>query len=381
MLSKDGQHRTHPMHHAPQLWPMTTILHVISGLGLGGAERALTELAIGLRKRGYVQHVLSLRGRGHHAEQLEAAGIPVDDANVGSIAQAGAAVRAGRKLVGRLAPDIIQGWMYHGNLAAAAMHLFTGGRKRRRLIWNIRASNMDARYAKIIFAGRLLSRLPDTIVTNSKAGAEFHASRGFPAQRMIVIPNGINTQKYRPDPIARAQVRAELGLNDRVIAIHVARVDPMKDQAAFLEAMAELPGIVGLMIGAGTETLGCPRNVRALGARSDTARYYAAADLVVSSSAFGEGFSNAIAEGMSAGLVPVATDVGDAAHIIGGTGQIVAPESPPELAAAIKQEAAMPLEQRRKRGLEARARIESLFAQARAIEAYAQLYENRRRTD
>ncbi len=56
---------------------------------------------------------------------------------------------------------------------------------------------------------------------------------------------------------------------------------------------------------------------------------YPIADIVVSSSAFGEGFSNAVAEGMSAGLIPVATDVGDTMRIIGDTGHLVPPATLP----------------------------------------------------
>ena len=166
----------------------------------------------------------------------------------------------------RLQPDIIQGWMYHGDLAAMAAHLVAHGRLRRRLCWNIRASNVeDARYTKLIRTCGWLSGWPDVIVANSEAGAKFHTAHGYRPRRIVVIPNGIDTDKFRPDPIARAMLRAELGLGDQVVAVHVARVDPMKDHATFLSAMTSLPGISGLLVGAGTESLVCPANVRALG--------------------------------------------------------------------------------------------------------------------
>ena len=212
-------------------------------------------------------------------------------------------------------------------------------------------------------------------MANSEAGAKFHIAHGYRPRRMVVIPNGIDTDKFRPDPIARAMLRAELGLGEQVVAVHVARVDPMKDHLTFLSAMTSLPGISGLLVGAGTESLVCPSNVRALGVRRDIERVYAAADLVVSSSAFGEGFSNVLAEGMSTGLVPVATDVGDAARILGPTGHILAPRNSAALAAAIKAEAAFTPDRRRDRGLQARARIVGPFARERAIAAYGRLYQ------
>ena len=351
-------------------------MHVISGLGLGGAERMLTETAIGLHQRGLAQHVVSLRGRGHYADQLESAGLSVSAFDVASVSQALSAFGPLRQAVRRFAPDVIQGWMYHGDLAATVIHVVAGGGPRRRLFWNIRASNMDdARYARVIRAGAWLSKWPEAMVANSLAGVAYHAAHGYRPRRVVVIPNGIDTDRFRPDPIARSELRVPFGLGDKVVVVHVARVDPMKDHATFLAAMAGLPDISGLLIGAGTETLDCPPNVRALGPQSHPERFYAAADVVVSSSAFGEGFSNALAEGMSAGLLPIATDVGDAARIIGVSGQIVVPRDPSALAAAIKSAAALSAEQRRIRGVDARARIVGSFAQAQAIDAYARLYQ------
>lgn len=355
---------------------MTTILHVISGLGLGGAERMLAETAIGLQRRQFSQHVVSLRGRGQYADVLELEGIAVSTVDIVSIPQAVQAVWQLRRIVSRIRPDIIQGWMYHGNLAAIAAHVFSHGRSRRRLCWNIRASNLDdLRYHWLIRACGWLSGWPDVVVANSDAGAKFHATHGYHPRRMVVIPNSVDTAKFCSDAIARSAMRGELGLGDKVVAIHVARVDPMKDHATFLAAMASLPEVYGILVGAGTEALECPPNVQALGVRYDIERCYACADVVVSSSAFGEGFSNALAEGMSACLVPVATDVGDAALIVGQSGHVVAPRDPAALAAAIKIEADLLPEQRRDRGLQARTHIVSSFALARAIDAYCQIYQ------
>jgi glycosyltransferase involved in cell wall biosynthesis len=343
---------------------VTAVLHIISGLGLGGAERQLVEVTTGLQRRGLTQQVVSLRGRGHYAAELEAAGIPVNT------------VRCAL-------PDIIQGWMYHGDLAATALHLALPGRTHRRLFWNVRASNMDsARYGALLRLHRWFSRWPDTVIVNSEAGARAH---GYP--NTVVIRNGIDTDRFCPDPIARACLRCWLGLGDEVVALHVARVDQMKDHATFLAAMSRLPGIKGLLVGAGTTDLTCPPNVRALGVRHDVEKVYAAADIVVSSSAFGEGFSNALAEGMSCGLVPVATDVGAAALIVGDTGLLVRPRNPVALADAVEAARSLLVRPRNPvalagaveaarsySGLRARRRIVKLFGRDRAIYTYARLY-------
>jgi glycosyltransferase involved in cell wall biosynthesis len=147
----------------------------------------------------------------------------------------------------------------------------------------------------------------------------------------------------------------------------------MKDHASFLKAMQSLPQMQAFLVGAGTETLALPGNVRALGLRTDVERLYRCADIVVSSSAFAEGFSNVLAEGMSSGLVPVATDVGDARLIVGDTGQVVPVRDPDALAKAIAAEAACPDRDARK--ARARARMVENFTLERAVERFAQLYE------
>lgn len=97
------------------------------------------------------------------------------------------------------------------------------------------------------------------------------------------------------------------------------------------------------------------------------ARLLNAADLFVSSSAFGEGFSTVIAEAMSAGLPVVATGVGDARRILGDTGIVVPPRDPEALAAAVKRLADEPDAARAARGRAARERIGSQFSLRQAI--------------
>jgi glycosyltransferase involved in cell wall biosynthesis len=148
----------------------------------------------------------------------------------------------------------------------------------------------------------------------------------------------------------------------------------MKDHASFLAAMRALPNHNALLVGSGTETLPLPPNVRALGPRADPERLYPAADIVVSSSAFGEGFSNTIAEGMSSGLVPVATDVGDTSLIVGTTGKIVPPRDPVALAEGLAEMASLAPHDRQKRGQAAREHILRSFGLSKAVETFERAY-------
>jgi len=353
---------------------VTGVLHVITGLGSGGAETMLAQVAIALQDQGLEQHVVSLTGGGDHADALRDAGVAVTALNVGSAVSLPFGLARLAWLARRERPRVIQGWMYHGNVAAAAVH--AASRRPTKLMWNIRASNMDeARYGRIIRWNARLSRRPDIVLTNSHASLDFHYERGLKPRMIMVVHNGIDTGKYRPDDNQRAAMRKELGIrDDAVVAAMVARVDPMKDHALFLEALAETPEVTGLLVGAGTEELSLPENAIALGLRHDVERVHNAADLIVSSSAYGEGFSNALAEGMSAGLIPVATDVGDAKLIVGDTGRIVPPSSAEMLSAAMAAEAALPRSARRNRGLAARQRVLDNYTLKKAVQTYAGLY-------
>jgi glycosyltransferase involved in cell wall biosynthesis len=357
---------------------MIHTLHVISGLGTGGAEAMLVQVTSALQRRGLVQHVVSLKPGPHNADLMRRNGVAVEELGLEGPLAFPRALWTLRRIVERTRPEVIQGWMYHGNVMSALGHLLTTGRGGRRLWWNLRASNVDfERYGRIVRLNALLSSLPDLIVANSGAGATFHLQHGFRPRRMEILPNGIDTERFKPDSAVRAKLRAQLGISaDRPLAIHVARVDPMKDHGAFISAMGQLPDVAGLMVGAGTEQFELPPNVQALGLRLDIPQLYACADIVVSTSAFAEGFSNVIAEGMSAGLVPVATDVGDARLIVGEVGQIVEPRSPAQLVDAIRAVAGLPLPDLRDQGLRARRRIVENFTLAQAVETFSKLHSD-----
>jgi glycosyltransferase involved in cell wall biosynthesis len=324
--------------------------------------------------------IVSLRPGVSYVDELRAAGVAVVELDFGTMGGIVAGLRRLARLIAETRPDIVQGWMYHGDLAALVALAMSGRRRQTRLIWSIRCSALDLnRYGvglrAVVNACTLLSRRPDLVTANSAAGLASHLHIGYRPRRAEVTLNGIDVDEFKPDAAARRAVRTELGIpDDAIVLAHVARVDQMKDHGSFLAAMAELPELHALLIGAGTENLPASRNIFRLGRRHDVARLTAAADFVVSSSSFGEGFSNALAEGMACGLPAIATDVGDAALIVGDHGLIVPPGKPVALAAAIRTLAREPAEAHAERRARARARIVENFAMSRAVARYAALY-------
>jgi glycosyltransferase involved in cell wall biosynthesis len=216
---------------------------------------------------------------------------------------------------------------------------------------------------------------PDAVVANSFAGRDVHRELGYAPRAFPVIPNGIDTGQFQPNPTARTRIRKELGVADgQTLVIHVARVDAMKDHDSLIAVARALPKMSFLAVGDGTQELAGPPNFRGIGKRRNVSALYAAADQLLSTSAFGEGFSNVIAEAMSSGLPVVATDVGDARRIIGDAGDVVPPRRPDAMIAAVARIAAEPALQREARALAGRQRIETNFSLARAVSAFDALH-------
>lgn len=356
------------------------VFHVITGLDTGGAERTLSALVTAERPRRPEQHVVSLLPDGVLASRLRDAGIPVRDLGMTRGRPSLAAVWRLVRLLRTLQPDVVQSWMYHADLMATAAWRLSGRMRATRLYWGVRCSDMDAsRYGRSFRIVRAAcarwSALPTAVVANSDAGRAWHRRLGYRPQSFQVIPNGIDTDRFRPDPAARQALRAELGLvAAEPLLIHVARVDPMKDHATLIGALDRLHGVVALAVGTGTEALPSHPRLHRLGLRTDTPRLFAAADAVVSTSAFGEGFSNVIAEGMAAGLPAVATDVGDARIIVGDCGAVVPPRQPAALADAVQALLALPAEERTALGRRARERIVGRFSLQRMVAAFDALH-------
>jgi glycosyltransferase involved in cell wall biosynthesis len=352
------------------------LLYVTTGLGMGGAETMLLQLASRLHERGHRQRVVSMTGPGTIGRMLQDRGIAVTNLTMQSLTGLASGFMALRQIIARESPVVILGWIYHGYLSALAAQRTCLTRPR--LYWGLRATLVtDGRYDRVIAWNARLSGLADAIVANSEAGRWEHIARGFRQQRMTVIPNGIDVDRFRPDPEARATLRAGWGIGeDEPVIVHVARADPMKDHVGFLAAVKAVPQAKAFLVGLGTEQLSLPPNARALGMREDVERLYAAADIVVSSSAYGEGFSNVVAEGMSVGLVPVATDVGDARAILGEVGRIVPPRDPEAMTRALREFADLPRAAREEIGRQARRRIMAEFSIDTAVSRFETLYCN-----
>ena len=295
-----------------------------------------------------------------------------------------------------LRPDLVQGWLLQGNLAATVGASL--GCPRTPVLWNVRwtlydvASERLSTRALLRLSGRL-ARHPRRIIFNSQIAVAQHAAIGYPSGRARVIPNGFDAEHFRPNPAARAAVRRELGIPAGAAVVGmVARYHPMKDHAMSLRAAAHLVGrrtdavfvYAGRGVDAGNEELerlitasGLAGRVRLLGERQDVARLYASFDVYwMSSTARGiaEGFPNAIAEAMACGVPCVVTDIGDAPAIIGQTGRVVPSRDWRAFGDATAELLDAGPATLRALGQEARTRIERDFSLGAMAAAYDALY-------
>jgi glycosyltransferase involved in cell wall biosynthesis len=356
------------------------VLHIVPDLSMGGAEQMLTRLVTAPRDAPVRCAVVQILSDDTLADTIRAAGVPVYSMQLQRMLALPAAVTRLVALIRRLRPRAIQSWMYYADLLALAALEVSGCRQSTRLYWGVRCSQVDfSQYRRMLrwtvsTCGSLSGR-PDAIVANSFAGREIHRRLGYLHPAFYVIPNGIDTDHFRFDPRGRERLRAELAIErEATVAIHVGRIDPLKDHKMLLAVAEAVPELRFLAVGAGTETLAGARNLRGLGLRRDVPQLLSAADVFVLTSRFGEGFPNALAEAMATSLPVVTTDVGDARRIVGDTGTAVAPGDRLAMVAALKHLAQADLGSRRKQGDRCRARIVSEFSLRSCVAAFDSLH-------
>lgn len=345
-----------------------SIVLLLRSLNIGGAQRQAANLARALHLNGENVTVVSFYDGGELQSDLQAAGVPV--LAVGKRGRWDVVGFGWRllRVLRRVRPHVIYAFLVEPSVTALLMKPLLG---RPRVVWGVRASDMDLTqygwFPRWMF--RLscwLARFADLVVVNSAAGVAYHAARGYPRDKMVLIPNGIDVDRFKPDPVARRRVRSEwrLPAGSRVVGI-VGRLDPMKDHSTMLAALALLvptrPDLFLVVVGDGpgkyrsnltalAQRLGVDHRVIWAGSSHDMASVYNGFDICCLSSSFGEGFPNVLGEAMACEIPCVATDVGDATRILDGYGVIVPLGNPQELANGIARVFAEDDPERRRRG-------------------------------
>jgi glycosyltransferase involved in cell wall biosynthesis len=365
--------------------------HIITGLDIGGAELMLSNLA----RRGvrYRHSVTSLSSGGRIIGDLLAHGVGVTEMGMKRELKAWRSVNQLACQLKQQSPALVQTWLYHADLVGGLAARRTGVP----VVWNLRQTDVGRGAQKwstavIVRLCALLSNsLPYRIVCGSHAARKAHCKMGFSERRMLVISNGVDTNLFKYDKASRQEVRSELGVTEDTFLIgRIGRYHPQKDYKGFIEAAGRMAGssrnLCFLLAGENVdwdnqelvdwiEAKGLSSSFRLLGARRDVSRILSGLDLFVSSSIFGEGFPNVIAEAMACEVPSIATDVGDSAEIIGRPRHIVAAGDYASLASAATYIQHLPLATRRQLGRESRERVAKRYSMGAMIESYEDLYD------
>lgn len=369
------------------------VLHVITGLGDGGAESILVRLC--LFKQDVEHVVVSLTKGGKYGPILERAGIQVYYLGMKPGWPSLSRFLKLIQLIRQVRPDVVQTWMYHADLLGGLAARFSGVQ---RVFWGIHHSSLEIGKSKRVtmlvakLCAYLSGLVPKSIVCCAKKGLDVHVDIGYRKEKMLVIPNGYNLAEYKPDNEARFSVRKEFCVKDDEFFLGmVARFDPLKDHHNLLRALfylKERKYFKCLLVGKNVvpdnqelvvmiESLGLRENIILAGQRTDIPDIMNALDLHVLSSC-SEAFPNVLAEAMACGTYCVATDVGDASLIVGDTGWVVPASDSIELSKSLVQ-ALQSLDDRacrHKRSAAARQRVQDNFSIERMVSNYHQVWQS-----
>jgi glycosyltransferase involved in cell wall biosynthesis len=330
------------------------ILFLARQLNIGGAERQLVTLANDLAARGYEVVIASYYPGGALSKKLDSGRVRLISLGKRSRWDLPYLYVRLIRVMRQERPDVLHGWMLTQNIIATPLRLF---HRKVRLFWCVRSSNREmvlSRFENLQeWLQFRLSRFADCIVVNSIAGLEHVVAKGISREKMLHIPNGIDTKVFYPDDAERKSLRAEWGISDSVKVVgQVARFDPVKNHPLFLKAAAKIaserPDVCFVCVGHGpacyleelqalTRALGIESKVRWIQAHSDTRKVYNALDVFCSSS-LSEGFPNVIGEAMACGRRCVVTDVGDSRFVVGETGVVVRSDDVEDLIAGLRQQ-------------------------------------------
>ena len=372
---------------------MKSLCIIITGLSTGGAEFMLLKLLQNLNRNRFQLRVISLTSRGEIGARIEALGIKVHALGMQSGALHPFKFIQLVRLLRYSKPDVVHTWMYHADLLGGLAAKLAGIKI---IVWGIRQGNLDPEQNKrstlwiMRICSIISSLLPERILTCSERAKVIHVAVGYREDKMVLIPNGFDLERFCPNPAARGAVREELGLApDTPLVGLIARADPQKNHRGFLEAaarvLAALPQVHFVFAGTGVDAnnrvlmasidrLGLRGHCHLLGRRDDVPRLMAALDLLASSS-LGEAFPNVLGEAMACGVPCVVTDVGDSAEIVGETGRVVTPGDMAGLAAHLVELLHWPAGRRAQLGERARERVRARYAISDVARRYEAFYE------
>lgn len=323
------------------------ILYVITGLGQGGAERVVCDLADEMYARGNDIKIAYLTGdiltRPIHKE------IELIKINLNSIISFPVAYLVLSRIIRNYNPDIVHAHMIHANLLTRLIRLTT---PIRRLVCTAHSANEGGRFRMLFY--RITHNLSDVTTNVSNFASNAYIEKmAVPRNDIITVYNGINFNKFKYDELAKKNIQIEFDINSETqILLAVGRFHSAKNYFNLINAFKILKEKYSkhfclLIVGDGELRpqlekliidLDLIADIFLLGRRSDIAKLMSACDVFVLSSDY-EGLPTVLIEALACQAHVVSTDVSGAREIIENFGSIVEIKNPQALAQAIYERA------------------------------------------
>ena len=371
------------------------LLVVTESLGVGGTETHLIRTLPHLADSGWRVTVFCLTERGERADELEAADVEIVSSPrlaeskrspLRYPAHVAVAMQALYRLIRRWRPAVAHFYLPGPYLVGAPVAL--AARVPIKLMSRRSLSDYQRRWPLVARLEGQLHRRMDAVIGNSQAVVRDLIEEGIPRSKIRLIYNGVGISSMLP---VRGEARRELDLDDNVlVGVMVANLIPYKGHRDLIQGLAHVEPHLSspwriLLVGKDSgirselESLaaehGVGHRLQFLGERFDISRILAASDFGLLTPNGNEGFSNAILEGMAAGLAMIVTDVGGNAEAVldAETGFVVPPRDPQAIARAILQIATAP-GLRARFGAAGRRRVETNFSIERSVKAHLEVY-------
>jgi glycosyltransferase involved in cell wall biosynthesis len=359
-------------------------IYVLNSIGTGGTERQVLALADRMRARGHVVALMVLlpASAGDLETSLDVIHLDITKKVWGLFR----AQRRASQFVRDFKPDLLHSHNFLGNILARLLRL----RHREPCLVSTIHNVYEGGWHRML-SYRLSDPLAKRTTAVSRAVAErYTRNHAVPVSKCIVITNGIDVDRFTPDPQRRAEIRAQMGVSSEFIWMSAGRIVPAKDYPNLLHAFARVHAaypaaqlwIAGESAITGRKEYfvvatekGVMDRVRWLGLRRDVPALLDAADGFVLSSAW-EGMPLALGEAMAMQKLCAATDVGGVRELAGAAAAIVPPRDPAELAAAMLTAMNAAPEVRQMQGDAARERIRTQFSMNARADEWESLYRN-----
>ncbi len=359
------------------------IVHIITGLGDGGAEHTLYKICKYDKLNKHF--VISLKNPEKYYSLLNKLGIKIYCLNfkIYSIIKFIYLI----KFLKNLKPDVVQTWLVHGDFIGGIAARLAGLKN---IIWNVRYSNLEFGKAKFttILIIKILCKLsffiPRLIIVVSKSAKKTCKELGYDAKKLYLIANGYDLSVIKSFKVQK--IRSKYKIKKKIPLIgKVARYDKKKDHTNLFNALNLIKKknikfhcfLVGKNIDKNNLNLINQINklklsncIKLLGQKNNIIEIMNEIDLLVQSSSYGEGFPNVVAEAMACGTPCVVTNVGDAAFIVGKTGWVVPSKNPQKLASAIEKALSFIKKNSFKKNNKPRLRIKKNFSIKKMLNQY-----------